>query len=113
MEVEQKESVLQAKPDDALFVVDAVGERELETEAEAAACGWSTSHVHHISLCVCCVCCVVFTRRRHDCWSIAGSWQSLETPVSSLEWNRDQSQYCCSGLATRVASRPVLCISDL
>lgn len=50
MEVEQKESALQAKPDDALFVVDAVGEMELETEAESAACSWSTSHVHHISV---------------------------------------------------------------
>lgn len=27
MEVEQKEAIMQAKPDDALFVVDAVGER--------------------------------------------------------------------------------------
>lgn len=32
MDVEQKESVLQAKPDDALFVVDAVGEKEREPE---------------------------------------------------------------------------------
>lgn len=28
MEVDQKEGVLQARPDDALFVVDTVGERE-------------------------------------------------------------------------------------
>ncbi|CAM9265460.1 unnamed protein product, partial [Laminaria digitata] len=40
MDVEQKESVLQAKPDDALFVVDAVGSgrkrRKVQKKAKAA-----------------------------------------------------------------------------
>lgn len=59
MEVEQQQSVLQAKPDDALFVVDAVGKRELETEERRPFVA-GRPLVSTTSLCCVWVCCVVF-----------------------------------------------------
>lgn len=40
MEVDQKEGVLQARPDDALFVVDTVGERERARDGSGAGRLW-------------------------------------------------------------------------
>lgn len=62
MEVDQKESVLQAKPDDALFVVDAVG----EGESKRLRWGWQGVVVRPLMTTTSVVCCLVLATRAFD-----------------------------------------------